>query len=106
MPASQETVKPKKPYPIQHIVNWYHGNFCARKCFNKEERLFACWNNLQEFAKKNNGLVMTHKEFKVLFDNDDIKICKLKPLFRKRSVGWHQMERWMDDPEFDADKFD
>ena len=93
-------------YPIQRVVNWYHGNFCARKCFNKEERLFDCHKKLQLFVDKNKDLMITHKEFKDLFDNDHIKICKLKPNFRKRTVGWKQMEGWQSNPEFDADEFD
>jgi hypothetical protein len=50
--------------------------------------------------------MMTHKEFKDLLDNDDIKICKLKYNFRKRTIGWKQFERWLEDPLFDTDTFD
>ena len=98
--------KEKKPYPITHIVNWYYGNFCTRKCFNKEGRLLDCWSKLQAFASKNNDLRIRHKEFKDLFDDDCIKICLLKPNFRRRTVGWTQMERWQREPDFDPDKFD
>ncbi|MFH0869865.1 MAG: hypothetical protein V1866_02305 [archaeon] len=104
--SSDSTKKEKKPYPIMHVVNWYYGNFCTRKCFNKEERLFECWNKLQEFASTNNSLKIRHKEFKDLLDNDHIKICLLKPNFRKRTVGWTQMERWQRESDFDPDKFD
>ena len=56
--------------------------------------------------QKNKGLMITHKEFKELIDADDIKICVLPLNFRKRTVGWKQMESWQRDPEFDPDKFD
>ena len=56
-------------YPISRVVNWYFGNFCTRKCFNKEKRLNDCYNKLQLFVNKNSGLMITHKEFKDLFDN-------------------------------------
>ncbi len=95
-----------KRYPLQRIVNWYHGNFCTRKCFNKEGRIFECHLKFQQFVDSNKNLLMTHKEFKDLLDNDDIKICKLKTNFRKRIVRWFQFEKWLRDPEFDPDKFD
>ena len=94
----------KKPYPVQHVVNWYFGNFCTRKCFDKDERLKNCWDKLQEFAKKNNGMMIRHKEFKDLFDNDDMRICLLCREFGRKTVGWKQFERWKDDSEFDPDR--
>jgi len=73
-----------KPYPIAHVVNWYYDNFCTRKCFNKEKRLFDCWSKLQEFASKYSGLIIRHNEFKDLFDNSHINICLLKsPILEK-----------------------
>lgn len=93
-------------YPIQRVINWYVGNFCTRKCFNKERRLIDCHEKFDLFKKANKGLMITHKEFKDLIDNDHIKICKLKHNFRKRTVGWNQFERWLKDTKFDPDKFD
>jgi len=49
-------------------------------------------------------LRIRHKEFKDLFDGDDIKICKLGHEFRRKTVGWKQFERWLKEPNFDADK--
>ncbi len=93
-------------YPVQRVVNWYEGNFCARKCFNKEGRMFDCHNKFQAIVDKNRGLLITHKEFKDLVDNGDIKICKLKCNFRRRTVGWKQLEQWSRDYSFNPDKFD
>ena len=93
-------------YPLQRVVNWYYGNFCTRKCFNKEERLFDCHKKLELLISKNRGLTITHKEFKDLIDNDGIIICKLKPRFRKRTASWQQFERWTKISSFDPDKFD
>ena len=55
---------------------------------------------------KNKDLMITHKEFKDMLDNDNIKICKLKYNFRKITVGWKQFEGWTKDLNFDPDKFD
>lgn len=93
-------------YPIQRIVNWYFGNFCTRKCFNKENRLMDCSKKLQLFSNQNKGLIITHKEFKDLLDDNHIKICKLNHNFKKRTVNWKQFEKWRRDPLFDSDKFD
>lgn len=92
-------------YPIQRVVNWYYGNFCTRKCFNKEERLLDCYDKFKFFVDCNKGLMITHKEFKDLIDSDNLKVCMLKPNFRKRTVGWDQFEMWLRDSEFDCDKF-
>lgn len=93
-------------YPLQRVINWYHGNFCTRKCFNKEERIFECYKKFQQLIDKNKDLMITHKEFKDMLDYDDIRICKLGFNFRKRTVGWKQFEGWLKDPQFDPDKFD
>ena len=91
-------------YSIQRIINWYYGNFCTRKCFNKAGRIEECYVKFQLIISKNKDLKMTHKEFKDLLDNGDINICKLGPNFRRRTVGWKQFEKWLRDPLFDPDK--
>jgi hypothetical protein len=92
-------------YPIQRVVNWYYGNFCTRKCFNKENRIAECQQKLQFFVNQNKNLMITHKEFKDMIDNDNIKICCLPRDFRKKTIGWNQFESWLRDPLFDPDKF-
>lgn len=91
-------------YPVERVINWYWGNFCTRKCFNKEERLKDCYQKFELFKKKNTSLLITHKEFKDLIDNDYLLICQLPSSFRGRTVGWKQFEYWLRDPNFDADK--
>jgi hypothetical protein len=93
-------------YPIQRIVNWYFGNFCSRKCFNKDGRLRECYEKLQKFAELNKNLTMTCRQFKAMFDAGHIKICMLKHDFRRKTVGWYQFEEWTRNPAFDADKFE
>ncbi len=93
-------------YPVQRVVNWYHGNFCTRKCFNKEGRMFGCYGKFQQIVDKNKELLITHKEFKDMLDNNELKICLLNQKFKKRTVGWKQFEYWLRDPHFDPDKFD
>lgn len=51
-------------------------------------------------------MIITHKEFKNLLDRDYLKICKLKPNFRKKTVGWKQFEEGQNNPCFDPTKFD
>jgi hypothetical protein len=95
-----------KRYPVRRVVNWYYGNFCTRKCFNKEERLRDCWEKLQRFANAGKGLMITHKCFKELIDNDCLLVCKLGSNFRRRTVGWGQFEKWLKEESFDPDKLD
>lgn len=96
----------KKPYQISNVVHWYYGNFCTRKCFNKEGRLFECYKKLRLIADSNKKMFITHKEFKDMIDNSEIQLCKLKLGFRKRIVFWKQFERWQKDPHFDPDSFE
>ncbi len=92
-------------YPLGRVINWYYGNFCTRKCFNKEDRILDCFNKFELFKSKNKELLITHKEFKDLIDTDNLKICVLPLSFRKRTVGWKQIEFWQNDPNFDPDNF-
>lgn len=94
---------PTKKYPIKHLVNWYYGNYCVRKCFDKEERLFQHGEWLQEFARKHKGLTMTHKAFLELFHNH-MSLCNLNDSFKRRSIGWKLFERLQDTPNYDSDK--
>lgn len=94
---------PTKKYPIKHLVNWYYGNYCVRKCFDKEERLFSHGKWLQDFANKHQDLTMTHKEFLGLF-HDHMSLCTLKDSFKRRSIGWKLFERLQDTPNYDSDK--
>jgi len=93
-------------YSIQKVVNWYYGNFCTRKCFDKEERMLDCYKKMCSIVESTNNMLITHKEFKDMIDNDLIKICKLKPSFRRRTIGWKQFERWHRDPDYDSDKME
>ena len=92
-----------KKYPIKHLVNWYYGNYCTRKCFDKEERLFQHSEWLREFAEKHKQLTMTHKEFLILF-HDHMSLCTLKDSFKRRSIGWKLFERLKATPNYDSDK--
>ena len=92
-----------KKYPIKHLVNWYYGNYCTRKCFDKEERLFQHSEWLREFAEKHKQLTMTHKEFLILF-HDHMSLCTLKDSFKRRSIGWKLFERLKATQNYDSDK--
>jgi len=51
--------KEKKSYKIEHLINWYYGNFCmkheesTREHFEEMKRIALSWDILE----------MTHKEF-------------------------------------------
>ncbi|MCK4670561.1 MAG: hypothetical protein KAT43_05140 [Nanoarchaeota archaeon] len=95
-----------KRYPIQRVINWYFGNFCTRKCFNKDERLMNCYKKFELLKSQNKDLLITHKEFKDLIDSGDIKICRLNPNFRRKTIGWKEFEGYTRNLDFDPDKFD
>ena len=97
------TATEKKEYPILHLVNWYFGNYCMRKCFDKEERLQDHHEKLTEFAKKNPALKMTHRDFLDLFNND-MKICTLDNSFKMKTVGWKLFTLLQRTPNYDSDK--
>ncbi len=50
-------VKPKAK--IQHLINWYHGNFCVKH----EESTKEHYEELKKIALAWNIAEMTHKEF-------------------------------------------
>ncbi len=56
----------KKSVKIQHLVNWYFGNFCAKcsKIDSKDEDCGKkCYNKLVEIKNNISSDEITHKEF-------------------------------------------
>lgn len=82
----------KKAYKIHHLVNWFFGNYCARKCYEDCGQQYICWKKLQEFAGKCKDLELRHKEFLDLFCNE-IKICRLPPKERRKPMFWKEFMR-------------
>jgi|SRR3989344_7076389 len=80
----------KMPAKIQHLINWYFGNFCA-KCgkIDSEQEEFGrkCYNKLIAIKDNLNVDEMTHKEFVNIIRHtsfchsstrhfDDCAVCK------------------------------
>lgn len=76
----------KKGYPVQQVVNWFFGNYCARKCPENEERLFKCRQKLGEFAEKHAGQIR-HREFLGLMQNG-LDICGLPQNQKTKSISY------------------
>lgn len=59
-------MKTKKPARIEHLVNWYFGNLCAR-CgrIDREDENYGmdCYGKLQTIRKGIKASEMIHKEF-------------------------------------------
>lgn len=87
-----EVTQQKKEYSIQHLVNWYFGNYCVKKCHDDDKILEDHWDKLQEFAKKSPNLKMTHKEF-IEFFARHITICIFDYKERKRMPSWKEVPR-------------
>jgi hypothetical protein len=76
-------IKPKKPIKIEHLVNWYFGNFCAR-CgkidMENENHGRNCYEKLQAIAKGIKVQGMTHNEFVLIVKSSPF--CKpIKRIF-------------------------
>ena len=93
----------KNKYPIRHIVNWYYGNYCARKCFDNDDLLSDHWQKLQLIVEKNELLQITHRDFLDLF-NDHFKICTLEDSFKRKMVSWKLMTQLQRTPEYDSEQ--
>ena len=88
----QETIKIKKPAKIQTLVNWYYGNYCARKCYNDLERQREHYPKLQELAKRMEGVEITHQEFLSMLRNDKT-ICNLSDEeWKTRRFSWRSSD--------------
>jgi|SRR3989338_4490868 len=55
----QVPVKTKQKAKIEHLTNWYHGNFCVKH----EESTRKHYEELKRIALSLNIPKMTHKEF-------------------------------------------
>jgi hypothetical protein len=91
----------KKAYPIRHLVHWYYSNYCARKCFDNNERLKKHYDKLEEFANKNPNLKMTHADFLTLF-NDQMTICTLEDGFKRKAIGWKLFDILLRTPDYES----
>lgn len=54
-----EQIKPKQKVNIEHLINWYHGNFCVKHKHSTRKH----YEDLKRIALTWNILLMTHKEF-------------------------------------------
>ena len=82
----------KKPYKIQHVANWFFGNYCTRKCYEEIGKQKEHWDKLQELAKKLEGTEMTHSEF-LLMIRSDKTICNLNDEeWKNRKFSWKSTE--------------
>jgi len=82
----------KKQYPIRHVVNWYFGNYCVKKCRDgaELEKSRECWDKLQEFAKQNPTMMVKHSDFVQMFA-DKMDICMFNSAERKRMPTWKEV---------------
>ena len=83
-----EEMKEKKPAKIEHLVNWYFGNFCA-KCgridMDSENYGKKCYDKMQKIKDNINIKEMAHKEFVNIIRNTSF--CKpLKRMFHKCKI--------------------
>ena len=82
----------KQRAKIHHLVNWFFGNYCTRKCYEENEKSYQHWLKLQEIAKRLEGVEMTHKEFLVMIRSDRT-ICDLSDEeWRKRKFSWRRSD--------------
>ena len=73
---------------VEHLVNWYYGNYCTRKCYNDEKRQEEHMPKLQELATKMNSSMMTPAQFLELLRSDKT-ICDLSDEeWNNRRFSW------------------
>ncbi|MFA5797023.1 MAG: hypothetical protein WC916_03240 [Candidatus Woesearchaeota archaeon] len=77
---------------VKHLISWYEGNYCARKCYDDEERRDKHLPKLQELAKKLADIKMTHRAFLVMMRSDKT-ICDLSDEeWQNRKFSWKQTD--------------
>jgi hypothetical protein len=80
-------IKPKPKAKIEHLINWYYGNFCVKHKHCTREH----YEDLKRIALSWEIAEMTHKEF-VLKIRQELKCCSVKrefhdcPICRKLGV--------------------
>lgn len=100
-----ETQKPTKK--IDHLINWYHGNYCA-KCgridLSSEEYGQKCFKKMQQIKDNIEVKEMTYKQFVTIMRHtsfckpftrkfDDCVVCKKTGISNKYWIkdwtGWN-----------------
>lgn len=91
----------KKQAKIEHLANWYFGNFCSKCAKIDEWQGKNCQDKIHEVAKnlkKNNVGKMTHKEFAALIKKGTTFCQPVKRKFKEceicKKLGVPQQKWW------------
>lgn len=92
----------KKQAKVEHLANWYFGNFCVKCAKIDEEWDYekSCWDKIHQIAEnlKKSGIEkMTHKEFTDLLKKGTTFCQPVKRKFKEcelcKKLGVPQ-QRW------------
>ncbi|EKD71758.1 MAG: hypothetical protein ACD_46C00105G0003 [uncultured bacterium] len=63
-------------YKASHIINWFYGNICTRKCYYNTEKQRECHDKMVNMILGKESLLVSHKIF-IKAVRQKYKICDL-----------------------------
>jgi len=72
-----------KPHKALHVLNWFHGNICVKKCHGQYDKERKCNDAMKKMIKGHEDYLITHKMF-IRVVREKHKICDIsEELFRR-----------------------
>jgi len=65
-----------KLYKTLHVLNWFHGNICVKKCYGQHEKERLCYGAMRKMIEGNEDYLITHKMF-IKVVREKHKICDI-----------------------------
>ena len=81
-----------KPHKTLHVLNWFYGNICTRKCYSDVEKQLRCKDKMLEIIKGHENYMITHKMFiKVMREKHNV--CDIsEELFRRSERDFYRRQ--------------
>lgn len=82
---------PKK-HKTLHVLNWFHGNICVKKCYGNLGKEHACYDKMRQIIKGREDYLIFHKTF-IRIMREKHKICDISDeLFRRNEKDFWTRE--------------
>lgn len=46
-----------------HVLNWFYGNICTKKCYDDQDKQNKCYEKMKKMIKKHEDYLIYHKIF-------------------------------------------
>ena len=74
------------PQKSLHVLNWFYGNICVKKCYGQYKKERNCYDVMRKMIEGNEDYPITHKMF-IKVVREKHKICDISEELFRHSEG-------------------